>query len=150
MARFTCTHRVRWPEVDLAGVVYFVHFVSYFEMAEIEWVRSNGMEYGELLEKLGIFMPRVSIQCNYHAPARLDDLLSIEVGLSNMGNTSFTLAFDVYSEPPRVHLADGRFVIATVSRSLFKPIRVPDRLRSMLESLGEMGSGRKGDGTCAS
>ena len=75
MGRFTHQHRVSWPEVDLAGVVYFAHFVNYFEEAETEWVRSHGIEYGEMLERFGICMPRVSIHCDYHGPARLDDLL---------------------------------------------------------------------------
>lgn len=135
MGRFTHQHRVGWPEVDVAGVVYFVHFVSYCEAAEVEWVRSHGLEYGEMLEKFGICMPRVSIRCDYHAPARLDDLLSIEVSLEQLGNTSFTLAFKVVSEPEKEPIADGAFTIATVSRTTFKAIRVPQELRTMLELL---------------
>lgn len=135
MAEFTYQHRVSWSDVDLAGVVYFVHFLSYFEMAEEAWVRSHGIGYGKLLEKLGICMPRASIHCDYHAPARLDDRLSVVVGLERLGQTSFTLRFEIFREPERKHLADGTFVVTTVSRSSFKPVRVPNELRGMLQAL---------------
>jgi acyl-CoA thioesterase FadM len=65
----------------------------------------------------------------------LDDLLSIEVSLKKLGNTSFTLAFEIVSESEGEAVADGTFTIATVSRSTFKAIRVPDELREMLETL---------------
>lgn len=135
MAPFVYQHRVRWRDVDLAGIVHFAHFVSYFEVAEHEWIRSYGTEYGEFLEKLSICMPRVSVHCDFHAPARLDDLLSIEVKLERMGNTSFTLGFDTVRDSDGEHVAEGSFVIATVSRTSFKPIRVPERVREMLEAL---------------
>jgi YbgC/YbaW family acyl-CoA thioester hydrolase len=141
MSRFIHQHRVTWPEVDIAGVVYFVHFLSYCEAAEVAWVRSHGLEYGEMLEKFGICMPRVSIQCDYHAPARLDDLLSIELSLHRLGNTSFTLAFKIVSAPAGVAVAGGRFIIATVCRSTFEAIRVPDELRDMLEELKSESTG---------
>ncbi len=135
MGRFTHQHRVSWPEVELAGVVYFAHFINYFEAAEAEWVRSHGIEYGEMLERFGICMPRASIHCDYHAPARLDDLLDLEVRRGRLGATSFTLAFEIFAEPENRCLADGTFVIVTVSRSTFRPVRIPDRLREMLETL---------------
>ena len=135
MAPFLYEHRVRWRDVDLAGIVHYAHFVAFFEAAETEWVRSHGIEYGEFLETMGLCMPRVSIHCNYHAPARLDDLLAIEVKLERLGETSFTLGFDMYRDSDREYLADGQFVITTVSRTTFKPIRVPEKLREMLEAL---------------
>jgi acyl-CoA thioester hydrolase len=132
---FVYKHRVRWRDVDLAGIVHFAHFVGYFEVAEHEWIRSQGAGYGAFLEQQGICMPRVSVHCDFYAPARLDDLLSIEVKLEKIGNTSFTLAFDMVRDPVGERIALGSFVIATVSRSSFKPIRVPEKLREMLEAL---------------
>jgi acyl-CoA thioester hydrolase len=137
MAPFVYKHRVRWRDVDLAGIVHFAHFVAYFEAAEQEWIRSYGIDFGAFLQKLDICMPRVSLHCNYHAPARLDDLLAINVKLGRIGRTSFTLGFDVYRNADREHVAEGHFVITTVSRTSFKPVRVPEELREMLDALRE-------------
>ena len=135
MAPFLYEYRVRWRDVDLAGIVHFANYVAYFEAAEHEWIRSHGTEYGAFLEKRGICMPRVSLTCNYHAPARLDDLLFIEVRFEKMGTTSFTLRFDIYRRTDRERLADGQFVITTVSRTSFESIPVPEELREMLHAL---------------
>jgi acyl-CoA thioesterase FadM len=63
------------------------------------------------------------------------------VTLDRIGHTSFTLAFDIYREPDWAHLADGSFVIATVSRGGFKAIPIPEELRKMLESFRETKGG---------
>jgi len=135
MARIVLQHRVAWPDVDLVQIVYFARFLSYFELAELEWVRRQGMSYLELLERLGIWMPRVAAHCNYHAPARLDDVLTVEMKLDRLGQTSFTLGYEVFRASDRELLADGYTVIATVSRQNWKPMPVPEGLKEMLRLL---------------
>jgi acyl-CoA thioester hydrolase len=135
--RFVASYRVGWPDVDLARIVYFARFFSYFEHAELEWVRSLGFKYVEWLEHLGVWLPRVAAHCDYRAPGQLDDELSIEMRLERLGGTSFTFAYEVYRGPERERLADGYTVIATVSRENFRPVRVPETLRGMLERLAD-------------
>lgn len=132
---FTIEHRVPWSDVDLAGIVYFPRFFSYFEMAELEWIRLKGLDYEKLLEDLNIWMPRVAAQANFKAPARLADPIAIEMRLDRLGTASFTLGFDALLLPERKPLADGYIVIATVARETFEPTRVPERLREMLDAL---------------
>ena len=39
----------------------------------MEWHRSQGRSYEDMLERLWIWMPRVAAHCNYHAPAHQPD-----------------------------------------------------------------------------
>jgi acyl-CoA thioester hydrolase len=135
MARFKLEHRVPWRDVDLAAVVNYPRFLSYFEMAELEWVRSHGHKYLELLEKLGIWLPRVAAHCNFRAPAHLADLLSIEIGLDRLGGSSATLGYEIYRLPERELIVDGYVVMAAVSRDRFKPVPLPGKLKELLETL---------------
>jgi YbgC/YbaW family acyl-CoA thioester hydrolase len=135
MGAFIIEQRVAWSDVDLAKIVYFPRYFSYFETAELEWIRQNGYSYESLLEELGIWMPRVSAHCDYLAPARLAELLAIEMRLDRLGGTSFTLGFDAFRLPDRTHLADGYIVIATVSRGDFRATAVPAKLQALLEGL---------------
>ena len=137
MARFTAEWKVGWPEVDLAGIVYFPRFLGFFEHAELEWVRSHGLKYMELLDKLGVLLPRASAHCDYHAPAKLDDLLSIEMRLVRLGKTSFTFGFEAFRQPEKTRLASGYIVIAAVSRERFRPVRIPAELEGMLLALAD-------------
>ena len=135
MTPFKIQHRVPWADVDLAKIVYFPRYFSYFEMAEMEWHRSEGWPYEDMLEGLGIWMPRVAAHCNYHAPARLADLLSIELHLERLGRTSYTFGYDAFRLPERTRLADGYVTIATVARGTFRPTPVPQELVTRLKTL---------------
>lgn len=138
--RFAIEHRVPWSDVDLAKIVYFPRYFSYFEMVEQEWVRTRGYAYERFLEALNIWMPRVSAQANYRAPARLGDLLSVEMYVTALGHASYTFGYDAFRLPERTHLVDGAITIVTVSREAFEPVRVPEKLRSLLAPLMD-GSG---------
>ena len=135
MVPFAIQHRVPWADVDLAKIVYFPRYFSYFEMAELEWHRSQGVTYEDMLEGLGIWMPRVAAQCNYRAPARLAELLSIEIHLARLGRTSYTFGYDAFRLPGRTHLADGQVTIVTVGRDTFRPTPVPLELATRLKTL---------------
>lgn len=136
MPRFVIEHRVPWADVDLAKIVYFPRFLSYFEMAELEWTRREGYDYEGLLAEMNVWLPRVSAHCNYRAPAHLADLLSIEMHLARLGRRSYTLGFDAYRLPERLAVADGSITIATVSRRRFRPVTVPRKLVRLLDTLG--------------
>ena len=134
-APFTFEHRIPWSDVDLAKIVYFPRYFSYFEMAELEWVRKQGLSYEALLEELEIWLPRVAAHCNYRARARFAELITVEMRSERIGRTSFTYRFDAYRLPERTHLVDGYITIATVSRESFEPIPIPDQLVRLLEEL---------------
>jgi YbgC/YbaW family acyl-CoA thioester hydrolase len=135
MAAFVLSQRVVWSDVDLAGIVYFPRFFTYFENAELEWIRSCGLSYESFLDEMKVWMPRVACHGNFRAPAKLADLLSIEMRLDRLGKTSFTLGFDALRLPERTPVADGHIVIATVDRESFRPTPVPERLAQLLSEL---------------
>ncbi len=135
MGAFVIQQRVVWSDVDLAGIVYFPRYFTYFENAELEWIRSEGLSYEGFLDQMGVWMPRVACHGNFRAPAKLAELLSIEMRLDRLGNTSFTLGFDAFRLPERTPVADGYIVIATVDRESFRPTPVPEPLVRLLSAL---------------
>jgi acyl-CoA thioester hydrolase len=80
-------------------------------------------------------MPRVATHGNFRAPAKLADLLAIEMRLDRMGKTSFTLGFEAVRLPERTAIADGYIVVATVDRGSFRPTPVPESLARLLSEL---------------
>jgi len=135
MAAFIVEQRVAWSDVDLAGIVYFPRFFSFFENAELEWIRQQGLSYEDFLDEMGVWMPRVASHCNFRSPAKLAELLSIEMRLDRLGKTSFTLGFDAFRLPERTSIADGYIVIAAVDRESFRPTPIPERLVGLLSQL---------------
>jgi acyl-CoA thioester hydrolase len=75
--------RVRYAETDQMGVVYHSHYFPWFESARAEAIRELGLTYADM-EKTGVIMPVIEVQCKYLRPARYDDLLTVKVILKEL------------------------------------------------------------------
>lgn len=69
--------RVYYEDTDMAGIVYYANYLRYIERARSEWVRELGIDQRELKENGLVFVVR-RVEADYLAPARLDDLLTVE------------------------------------------------------------------------
>jgi YbgC/YbaW family acyl-CoA thioester hydrolase len=136
---FTIDEYVRWSDVDHAGIIFYGAYVRFFEIAETEMFRSVGLPYGELFDRLEIWLPRVHLDCDFTYPARLDDQLRVVAYVPRIGTSSITLQFDV------VHLGTGRLaaagheVLVSTDRKTLRPTPLPAELRRALGpyALGE-------------
>lgn len=89
----------------MAGIVHFSVFFAYMEEAEHELLRSVGL--GVFLELDGerYSWPRVSAHCDFHKPARYQDLLEISTCISRIGRSSLTFQHEFHCRG--AHLASG-------------------------------------------
>jgi YbgC/YbaW family acyl-CoA thioester hydrolase len=131
MARVHIDEYVRWSDIDAAGVIFYGTYVRFFEIAESELFRSAGFPYGKLYEHFDCWLPRVKYSCEFRSPARLDDLLHIEVWFRRLGERSMTLAFEV-TNSDGVLVADCEIVLVCVDRNTFRSRSLPSELRAAL------------------
>lgn len=68
--------RVPYADVDQMGCVHHCNYLKYFEQGRTELLRETGWAYREL-EESGTFFVVTKANCNYHSPARYDELLSL-------------------------------------------------------------------------
>src|SRR6476660_10270513 len=108
MARYTVEEYVRWEDIDAAGIINYQAYLRFFGLAEAELLRSAGLNYRFLFEVLGIWLPRVRVECDFHIPVKLDELLSVEAYFSRIGRTSVHLNFEVRRKSdPSIVVARG-------------------------------------------
>ena len=136
--RFSVQDRVRWSDVDHAGIIYFGSYIRFFEIAETELYREMGLPYSEAFEVLDVFPVRAQFHVDFKAPAFLDDLLTVELWITHVGNSSIRYNFEIRrTESAKGTLGEtlvtGHCVQVAVGRESLKPRRVPDRLRSALQ-----------------
>ena len=128
------SERIRWSDLDAAGIMYFGQYVRLFEIGETEFFRTLGFPYKNTqFEDLGVWMLRVNFSCDFHFPAYIDDLLSIYCWAESIGGASIKLRFAV--ERDSVLLGDGSCTIVSVDRINKKAVKIPDILRSALEKM---------------
>ncbi len=127
----TISVRVRYQETDQMGVVYHANYLTYFELGRVEWLRSKGLDYAAL-EKSGVLLPVVNVTVNYQSPARYDQLIKVVTTLEKIGGASVVFYTQIIAENETV-LVDGRVTLVATDSKNFKPIKLPDQLRSLIE-----------------
>jgi acyl-CoA thioester hydrolase len=133
--RFRIREPVRWSDVDLAGIIFYGSYVRLFEIAETELFRAAGLPFSRMFEELDIWLPRAALHFEFLRPARLDDLLDLEMWVSRIGTSSLRLQFEVYrSAPERELTAEGYAVLVAVRRGELKPVPVPPEVVAGLEA----------------
>lgn len=131
--RFSVSEYVRWEDIDAAGIINYQAYLRFFGLAEVELFRSCGLSYKTLFDELGIWLPRVHVECDFFHPVTLDELLVVEAFFGRIGNSSIHLHFEVSrKDAPGVVVATGKYVLVSVARGEFKPAPVPPLVREKL------------------
>ena len=73
--------RVYWEDTDAGGVVFYANYLKFFERARTEWLRSLGFSQEQLRLSLNVMFVVSELSVSYLKPARLDDLLEVDVTL---------------------------------------------------------------------
>ena len=86
-SEYRMRRRVRFHEVDGAGIVHFSWFYRYMEEAEIELWRSAGL--GHAL-RAGLGFPRVAASFEFKRPLRFDDEFEALIQITSIRERSIT------------------------------------------------------------
>ncbi len=125
--------RVRWAEVDMQGIVFNGHYLTYFDVAFTEYWRATGlpnvMEQAEAGQEM--FARKATIE--YQGPARFDDMLDIGVRCIAFGRTSMRYALEIHRGAE--HLISGELVYVYADTAIRKGLPVPERWRETIARL---------------
>ena len=130
--KFSIEERVRWGDVDAARIIFYGAYIHFFEYAETELFRAVGLHYGVMFDELGIWLPRVHLECDFHRIAQLDDVLEVSVWVGRFGTKSMRLNFEVRRKVSEGLIATAHFVLAAVNQQTFETVPIPSELREKL------------------
>lgn len=122
--QFDYQFRVRYQETDQMGVVYHANYLTWFEMARTEALRSFGKTYRDL-EESGCFLVVNKVECSYKRPAKYDDWITVRTIIEKVTHVKIEHRYEVRRDEEL--LATGRTVLAAVDRN-GRIIRIPDWL----------------------
>ena len=119
--------RVRYAETDQMGVVYHSNYFPYFESARAEFTRQLGFTYVDM-EKMGVIMPVIEVQCRYLRPAKYDDLLTVKTLLKELPvHHKIEFHHEVYNEKKEL-LASGKVILYFMEANTMKRTTMPAQL----------------------
>jgi len=131
MKEYSHEIRVTYEQTDKMGVVYYANYLRWFEVARTEFLRAEGLSYRELEEK-GVLLPVLESHCNYHHPARYDDLVKLVTKIKDLRRAKITFEYEIFRSEDDKLLATGTTVHPFVN-SDFKPISLKKKFPQLWE-----------------
>ena len=93
---FTWTVRVYYEDTDAGGIVFYANYLKFFERARTEWLRAAGVDQQHLIEREGAAFVVKNATIDYHAPARLDDEITLTLTIEKLGRASVQFVQKAY------------------------------------------------------
>lgn len=119
--------RVYYEDTDMAGIVYYANYLRFIERARSEWLREVGLDQAALKAAGTVFAVR-RIEADYIAPARFDDLLTVETAV--VGATPARLVLHQQVLRGGQLLFDAGVTVVAVGTS-GRPVRLPAALSAL-------------------
>ncbi|MFN7140104.1 MAG: acyl-CoA thioesterase [Limisphaerales bacterium] len=94
---FRHTHRVSYAECTVGNHIYYARYLNLLEEARGEFFRNLGTSFLQLQEQDFIF-PVVEVHLKYKGPARYDDLLTIEIQVTELGKIRLNFGYRILNQ----------------------------------------------------
>ncbi|CAB1077681.1 hypothetical protein D1AOALGA4SA_5467 [Olavius algarvensis Delta 1 endosymbiont] len=126
--------KIRFGDIDRAGIVYYPRFMHYFHVAMEEFFAAAlGVDYHTVIDKHRIGLPTVHLVSDFSKPFSYGDNIEVEVRVLKLGRTSITFAYRVFREGDSDPRIVGQNVTVCLGMDSFQKMEIPVWLRRLLE-----------------
>ena len=119
----------RFADTDANAHVYFGNYLTYFDMALLEYFKAVGFSFSWFVEN-GMNIYYAEALTRFRASAVYGDILHVHAGVSSFGNTSFTSNFLIFDKKTDRFLNSGHIVSVVINNKTGKPIPVPREFKN--------------------
>jgi YbgC/YbaW family acyl-CoA thioester hydrolase len=126
--------RVRSYQTDLNAAMYHGAYLDLYDDARIETFRRLGYTYERMLAGNWAVFIR-TIHGEFHAPAFMDDLISITVCIPRLSTATMTARYECRRGDELLTVGENTYVFVDGNH---KPLRVPRDLRELIEHHAEL------------
>ncbi len=113
----------RYAETDQMGIIHHSVYPVWFEVGRTDFIKYLGYSYSQM-EKDGIMLPLVSLNCVYLLPAKYEDELIIQTTISELKYSNITFSYEVIRVSDNAVIAKGSTVHAFVNANDFKVVSI--------------------------
>lgn len=131
-AEFTWNVRVYYEDTDAGGIVYYANYLKFFERARTEWLRAIAVGQHELLATHDAMFVVKNVSADYHAPARLDDVLKLTLKIEKLGRASILFVQEAWCGETLLNSA--RVKVGCVDSAL-RPRAVPPEVAAKMRDV---------------
>ncbi len=125
--------RVYYEDTDLAGVVYYANYLRFLERGRTEALRALGIDQGRLKAEAGLVFVVARVEIDYRAPARFDDVVTVETALARRTPARVVMAQAV--RRGEALLVEAEVTVACMGAD-GRPRRLPEAVAAALDRMG--------------
>ena len=130
---FSILRRVQFSETDMAGIMHFSNFFKMMEEVEHAFFRSVGLSVSMQHDGMHVGWPRVSTSCDFFGPVKFEQEVELKLGVTKLGEKSFTYEVDFLLDGRRMALGKTTSVCCELRPDgTMRSIPIPDALRIKL------------------
>ncbi len=122
--------RVNYEDTDFSGFVYHANYLKFCERARSDYLRQKGVDQKAMFANGDAFVVR-RMDCNFLAPARFEDELTVETEFKEMAGARFELFQTITCA--KVDLFTASVTVVLISTN-GRPKRIPQSLVAALTS----------------
>jgi acyl-CoA thioester hydrolase len=119
---------IRWGDMDAMGHVNNTVYFRYMEQARIAWFDAL-VPRPEAWQTTGIVI--VNASCNFRSPINYPGMVEVKVFSGAPGGSSVPTFYEL-SVAGKLY-ADGAATVVFIDMQSQKPVRIPQRIRSLLQ-----------------
>ena len=133
---FTSVQKIRFDDVDGAGIVYYPQYFHLCHAAFEDFFDSAApVSYPELVRDRRLGFPTVAIESSFSAPLVYGDVAIVELSVERMGKSSVTLSYEIHRKRDGVACFRAPITTILVSIDTMKPVPLSDEHRSLFKRL---------------
>ncbi|HRG31710.1 MAG: acyl-CoA thioesterase [Saprospiraceae bacterium] len=125
--------RVRYSETDRMAYVYYGNYSFYYETGRVEALRSLGLSYKSMEDKLGVFMPVMNMNVRYLRPCYYDELLILETTILHLPERTIEFETKIFKEQNEL-ANQGKVTLCFVDIKTKKRVNAPEVIVDKLKS----------------
>jgi acyl-CoA thioester hydrolase len=122
----------RWSDNDVYGHVNNVVYYSWFDTAVNAYLIEQGALDIDQGQTIGLV---IETQCNYFAPLAFPQTVEAGLRVAKLGNSSVRYEVGLFARGEPLCAAKGHLIHVYVDRQTRRPVSLPAKLKSVLETL---------------
>jgi 4-hydroxybenzoyl-CoA thioesterase len=131
---FTSIQKIRFDDVDGAGIVYYPQFFHLCHAAfEDFFDTAAAISYPELIVKRRLGFPTVAITSTFTAPLSYGDAAVVELTVERLGTSSATFGYRIRRRSDGAACFAATVTTVLVDLDSQRPVAIPPELRAILE-----------------
>ena len=133
---FTSLLKIRFDDVDGAGIVYYPQFFHLCHKAfEDFFDDAASVSYPQLINERRRGFPTVAIQSDFSAPLRYGDIAMVKLEIEKIGRSSATFSYEIRRKQDSKLCFSARITKVYIDLESDSVLPIPDDIRSLWESI---------------